>query len=610
MALSRFVLPYADVGAGIRPSSGAKLFFYASGTSTFKSTFTDGTGSTPHANPVIANANGVFPSIFLEGVFNIALKDTNDVQIWTEDPYTTSLFTSPVFSTVAAMVAATPTALDGVAVVFTVGMFVSVVDYATGNDSGVMFGSIVAGGTGTADGGSYIDLANGMQWEQNFQANFVSIKQFGASSASSAAFNTVAIQSAINAISAGGAVFIPLGTYLISSQLTVRDKNRIYGTGYGSIIKLDNSSNDNIINVNTESGGTILENFSLDGNKANNTLGSCISCTSANDMYVRHVKMLNPVTNGITLQTGSHDSAVIDCDIIGAGQHGVSISSSDRMIVSTNRIQDVVQAGVNCSDSDFSTITGNTIVSTLAATDNGYGGIRFPNGSFYCTATGNTITGHSRGIFILSDSRFITVNSNMIRSCGLQGILIDGASGSGLTDSNTVTSNTILNAGVFGTSGAGDGIRITDSDNNQCGNNNIRDTGTATTEWGIRETGSNYNNFTGCLIRGTLSGQISMSGSSSKADSITSAVSHDIASAATLPLPDESTWFNVTGTTTITAINGNRFDRIVTLRFSGALTVTDGASLYLAGDFVTSNSSTLTLMSDESQWWEVSRSVN
>jgi hypothetical protein len=90
MALSRFVLPYADVGAGIRPSSGAKLFFYASGTSTFKSTFTDGTGSTPHANPVIANANGVFPGIFFNGVFNVALKDANDVQIWTADPVTSN----------------------------------------------------------------------------------------------------------------------------------------------------------------------------------------------------------------------------------------------------------------------------------------------------------------------------------------------------------------------------------------------------------------------------------------------------------------------------------------------------------------------------------------
>jgi hypothetical protein len=233
MALSRFVLPYADVGAGIRPSSGAKLFFYASGTSTFKSTFTDATGSTANTNPVIANANGVFPAIFLEGVFNVALKDANDVQIWTEDPYSTSLFTSPVFSTVAAMVASTPTALDGVNVIFTVGMFVSLVDYATGNNSGVLFGSIVANGTGTADGGSYIDLANGMQWKQNFPS-VITVKMFGAKG-DKVTNDAAKIQAAINFSVAnmgnsssfwgadGAGIFFPSGAYLIDTKITIAD---------------------------------------------------------------------------------------------------------------------------------------------------------------------------------------------------------------------------------------------------------------------------------------------------------------------------------------------------------------------------------------------------
>jgi hypothetical protein len=86
MALSRFVLPFADVGGGIRPSSGAKLFFYATGTSTPATTFSDSTGTTPNTNPVIADANGVFPNIFINGIFKAVLKDKNDVQIWEADP--------------------------------------------------------------------------------------------------------------------------------------------------------------------------------------------------------------------------------------------------------------------------------------------------------------------------------------------------------------------------------------------------------------------------------------------------------------------------------------------------------------------------------------------
>jgi hypothetical protein len=108
MALSRFVLPYADVGAGIRPSSGAKLFFYATGTSTLKSTFTDSTGDTPNTNPVIANANGVFPAIFFQGIFNVALKDANDVQIWTADPVVSVLSLVEV-ATIALLRAIEPT---------------------------------------------------------------------------------------------------------------------------------------------------------------------------------------------------------------------------------------------------------------------------------------------------------------------------------------------------------------------------------------------------------------------------------------------------------------------------------------------------------------------
>lgn len=86
---------------------------------------------------------------------------------------------SPKFATVAAMVAGNPVSLDGLVVDLVIGMVIAIDDYATGNNSGIMFGRVVAGGTGTADGGSYIDLANGNQFEQNFPA-VISVKMFGA----------------------------------------------------------------------------------------------------------------------------------------------------------------------------------------------------------------------------------------------------------------------------------------------------------------------------------------------------------------------------------------------------------------------------------------------
>ena len=83
---SRLVLPFSDVGSGIKPPSGAKLFFFEVGTSTPKNTYTDKSALIPNSNPVIADSVGVFSDIFITGSYKVVLKDKNDVQIWEADP--------------------------------------------------------------------------------------------------------------------------------------------------------------------------------------------------------------------------------------------------------------------------------------------------------------------------------------------------------------------------------------------------------------------------------------------------------------------------------------------------------------------------------------------
>jgi len=84
---SRFVLPFADVGSGITPPSGAQLFFFETGTSTPKDTFSDQKSTpTKNANPVDANSKGVFPNIFISGKYKVVLKNKNGTQIWEADP--------------------------------------------------------------------------------------------------------------------------------------------------------------------------------------------------------------------------------------------------------------------------------------------------------------------------------------------------------------------------------------------------------------------------------------------------------------------------------------------------------------------------------------------
>lgn len=83
----------------------------------------------------------------------------------------------------------------------------------------------------------------------------------------------------------------------------------------------------------------------------------------------------------------------------------------------------------------------------------------------------------------------------------------------------------------------------------------------------------------------------------------------NVASAAALSLPWHTPAVKVTGTTGITSIPAAQTQkgREVTLIFTGALTVTSGSNLILNGNFTTAANSVLRLLSDGTNWYEVSR---
>lgn len=69
---------------------GAKLHFFATGTTTPQDTYQDVGLGTPHANPVEADAAGVFPPIYLDHNlpnYRVRLTDSSDVQVWQIDGY-------------------------------------------------------------------------------------------------------------------------------------------------------------------------------------------------------------------------------------------------------------------------------------------------------------------------------------------------------------------------------------------------------------------------------------------------------------------------------------------------------------------------------------------
>lgn len=169
---SLFVLPVADVGSGIKPSDGAKLFFFDTGTGTPKNTYNTPSLITAHSNPVIADAAGVFPAIWIEGKYKVILKDKNDNQIWEEDPvssYATEETTAE-YDYIEDMTAESLPIAE---------RLITLKSYSSTVSSGILY-FITKSGTGTDDGGSVInhDSLN-FRYEQVFGAT-VSVKQFGA----------------------------------------------------------------------------------------------------------------------------------------------------------------------------------------------------------------------------------------------------------------------------------------------------------------------------------------------------------------------------------------------------------------------------------------------
>lgn len=80
------------------PLVGGRLYTYAAGTSTPKTTFSDATGLVPNTNPVILDARGE-ATIFWDGAYKVVLRDASDAVISTVD----GVATPEVFGTSAVL---------------------------------------------------------------------------------------------------------------------------------------------------------------------------------------------------------------------------------------------------------------------------------------------------------------------------------------------------------------------------------------------------------------------------------------------------------------------------------------------------------------------------
>lgn len=89
MAYQLFRLPKAvGLDSAVRALSGARAYFYETGTTTPQDTYSDADLTTPNANPVVADSAGVFPPIYLDPSleYKLTLNTSSDALIYTVDP--------------------------------------------------------------------------------------------------------------------------------------------------------------------------------------------------------------------------------------------------------------------------------------------------------------------------------------------------------------------------------------------------------------------------------------------------------------------------------------------------------------------------------------------
>ena len=447
---SRFILPFADVGTGITPSSGALLYFYESDSvDTAKDTYSDAAGTTPNANPVEANSVGQFPDIFISGSYKVVLTSADGVQFWEADPVTevTPTFATKTFSTTAAAIA-DANLLEGDTLIIR--------DRASATFDVVLSSGVTENGYNIVQCTGVGTLSLALQ-----PVGEVNAQQFGAGLGAGAEADAGALGAALDyAMDNGLPVYVPGGSYNLStwSSKTIGSPLKIRGESYDSVTFTGTTLID-FLAVDTsffemsgicfdtwqyviEPRASAAATYNIHHNKATNlsqfitfgeagcnfslfklcdnvadTVGTIwcnLDVTGGTlDKAIICNNKLSTIgttssTSGIGIRVSSDTSTTASCIIKGndiktvrAGSayaaRGIITYNSNKLIISNNTIADIKQDGgagestaiyVKAEDGSVTSITGNAITDGGVGTQ---GAIEVKGGAGDVSITGNTV---------------------------------------------------------------------------------------------------------------------------------------------------------------------------------------------------------------------------
>ena len=287
--------------------TGGKIYTYEAGTTTPAVTYTDPTGSAFNSNPIIANASGRLANeiwLPVSGAYKFVLKDTNDVLIATYDNIP-SLPQPPIVNDASSI--SYEQGYTVTAGAFTVGATYLITSVGTTNFVAIGAASNITGILFTATGvGSGTGTAKYSRTVQTKLQETVSVGDFGAVG-DGITDDTTAIQAALNV---GGSIYLPKGTYLVTSRLTISNSTTLFGAGMGvSVIKVKSTFSDpsNFVIYVASTSNLKFDSLTVDGNlPANNgqdhlliTLG--YGTDTASNVLFTNVEIKNASYTGVYL---------------------------------------------------------------------------------------------------------------------------------------------------------------------------------------------------------------------------------------------------------------------------------------------------------------------
>lgn len=295
----------------------------------------------------------------------------------------------------------------------------------------------------------------------------------------------------VAALTAYDTVIVPANsTSAVANLLIPGNNKRLVGEGHSSKLLMPSFAHTNMLLAYSRT-GLLVENLTMDGNRANQSAGNGTDIQGCADVRFEGVRLINWFGNGIICQVNCSNVLISECDIINVGSHGVSLSAVNVSKVRGCTITDARLSGVNygaCGNFDCS---GNIITRNpaLGATGGGAGGIRTTNNTTVGTIVGNTVSCYDRGIMPITGAGNTTISGNTILQPWYDGILVGGTGGP-FSQGALIISDNIIRDVNASNAGSYDGIRIADTSGVISTKDNIiyDGRGLSQMQYGIRDT--------------------------------------------------------------------------------------------------------------------------